>query len=126
MRGVRSKDTSLERQVRRELYAMGYRYRLHSSSLPGRPDIVFPRLKKVVFIHGCFWHQHAGCDRRKTPRSNTEYWLPKLRRNIERDRLVLASLNNIGWKVAIVWECEVRAHRARVMTRLTNFLERRR
>jgi DNA mismatch endonuclease, patch repair protein len=123
MKGVRSKDTSLEHIVRRELFALGYRYRLHGEGLPGRPDIVFPGLRKVIFVHGCFWHQHVGCVRRKTPRTNTEYWLPKLKRNKQRDKQAVAALQRMGWRVAVIWECEIKDSKRQVCAQLARFLK---
>ncbi|MCG5262361.1 DNA mismatch endonuclease Vsr [Cupriavidus gilardii] len=94
--------------VRRLVHAMGYRYRLHRKNLPGKPDLVFVVRRKVIFIHGCFWHQHSGCRAGRPPRSNTDYWLPKLRRNQERDRVALAHLADSGWKALVIWECETK------------------
>ena len=89
------------------MHGMGFRYRLHRKDLPGSPDLVFPRLKKVIFVHGCFWHRHPGCRFAYTPKSNTRFWLDKLEGNARRDALVLTALDALGWKVLIVWECEV-------------------
>ncbi len=123
MRAVRRKNTVPEMRVRKLLYTQGYRYRLHVRSLPGSPDIVFPGRKKVIFVHGCFWHQHQGpCERkRKMPRSNRDYWLPKLKRNVLRDVRNLAVLKALGWRVLVVWECET-GHREKLVARLKRFL----
>ena len=88
---------------------MGYRYRLHRHELPGRPDMVFPSRRKVVFIHGCFWHQHAdpACKITHRPKSNLDYWLPKLERNVARDKAHRARLAGLGWSILVIWECEV-------------------
>ena len=107
MRAVRGKDTSPEWTVRRLLHGMGYRYRLHARDLPGRPDIVFPRKRKAIFVHGCFWHAH-GCPIGQPPKSRQDYWLPKLDRNRERDIEKEAALAALGWKVLTVWQCETR------------------
>ena len=107
MRKIRSKDTAPELVVRRLLYRLGYRYRLHGNKLPGRPDIVFYGRRKVVFVHGCFWHQHSGCREGRTPSSRPEYWEPKLRRNRERDAAHFAQLRAMGWSVLVIWECEI-------------------
>ena len=108
MRSVRSKDTEPEMAVRRFVHRLGYRFRLHNKSLPGTPDLVFPRLRKVVFVHGCFWHGH-GCARgSRIPKSNREYWIAKIARNRERDQLNLTKLETQGWEVCIVWECQIR------------------
>jgi len=108
MRAVKSNDTSAELEVRRIAHHLGYRYRLHRKDLPGKPDLVFPGRRKVIFVHGCFWHQHQGCNRSRKPKSNQNYWQPKLQRNVERDARVQAELADMGWDVFIVWECEVK------------------
>ncbi|MES2120493.1 MAG: DNA mismatch endonuclease Vsr [Pseudomonadota bacterium] len=108
MRRIRSGDTTPEIHVRRMLHRLGYRYRCHRKDLPGRPDIVFSRRRKVIFVHGCFWHQHRGCLRATQPKSREDYWLPKLRRNIERDELAALQLREQGWDVLTVWECETK------------------
>ncbi|WP_175047442.1 very short patch repair endonuclease [Burkholderia lata] len=107
MSGIRCKNTKPELVVRKALYARGLRYRLHVRSLPGRPDLVFPRHKAVVFVHGCFWHQH-NCALFKMPSSRTEFWKEKLERNRERDREHVAKLLQDGWRVGVVWECSLR------------------
>ena len=106
MSTIRSRNTRPEIIVRRCLYAKGLRYRLHKSDLPGTPDIVFARKRVVVFIHGCFWHRHAGCKHLKTPRVHASYWTAKFARNQDRDRKVLRLLKHLGWKSVVVWECE--------------------
>jgi DNA mismatch endonuclease (patch repair protein) len=108
MRKIRGKDTSPERAVRRLIRALGFGYRLHGKELPGKPDLVFKGRKKVVFIHGCFWHQHPGCRIAHTPKSNLEYWVPKLEKTRMRDRKNLQELEAAGWQALTVWECEVR------------------
>jgi DNA mismatch endonuclease (patch repair protein) len=108
MRAVKSKGTKPEIKVRRLLHQAGYRYRLHRKDLPGNPDIVFPGRRAVVFIHGCFWHQHPGCRHANRPSSNNVYWTKKLERNIERDRRNITSLEERGWDVLVLWECELK------------------
>lgn len=108
MRQVRSKDTSPERVIRSLLHGMGFRFRLHYNRLPGRPDVVMPKYRTVVFVHGCFWHRHPGCARATTPATNQEYWLPKFDRTIERDRQIQAKLRGLGWNVLVLWECELK------------------
>ena len=108
MRRVRSKNTSVELAVRRMAHNMGYRFRLHRQDLPGRPDLVFPSRKKVIFVHGCFWDAHDCKRGNRMPRSNTNYWGPKLSRNKERDTEHLTQLTADGWGVLVVWECETR------------------
>ena len=107
MSKVGQKNTAPEMVLRRALHALGYRYRLHRRDLPGSPDIVFPSLKKVVFVHGCFWHGH-GCRWGKLPKSRTEYWLPKIEANKERDKRASILLGEMGWQVMVVWQCELR------------------
>ena len=108
MSRIHGKDTQPELLVRRYLHAAGYRYRLHVSSLPGKPDIVFPRRRVCVFVHGCFWHGCPKCaDGRHNPQSNRGYWLRKIRRNKQRDRSQVRRLRAADWKVIIIWECEV-------------------
>lgn len=109
MRANRSKDTKPEVKVRSLLWASGYRYRLHRRDLPGNPDIVFCGRKKAVFVHGCFWHQHAGCQRANVPKSRQEYWLPKLERNSARDAQAQQELAAAGWEVFVVWECALKS-----------------
>jgi DNA mismatch endonuclease (patch repair protein) len=109
MSKIRSKDMAPELSVRRLLHEMGYRYRLHRKALPGKPDIIFPARRKVIFVHGCFWHQHAdsSCKITRVPKSRLEYWRPKLARNQERDKANIQELRKLGWKVLILWECEI-------------------
>lgn len=106
MGAIRAKDTSPEIAVRRYLFSQGYRFRLHKRNLPGRPDIVFPRMKKAIFVHGCFWHAH-GCALANIPKSNRDFWLKKFNRNRERDQRKLDQLTALGWKVLVIWECEI-------------------
>lgn len=108
MARIRSKNTTPELAVRQALHAAGLRFRLHRTDLPGRPDIVFPGRRTVVFVHGCFWHSHPGCKRARIPGTRQEYWVPKLLRNVERDQAAAAALRSAGWRVLIVWECETR------------------
>src|SRR5262245_58300852 len=108
MQAVTSKDTAPEMAVRRLLHARGYRYRLHRRDLPGNPDLVFPRLRKVIFVHGCFWHGHDCARGRRVPKSNTEYWVGKVARNRARDADHDRRLKANGWDVLAVWECEIR------------------
>ena len=109
MRRIRKVDTKPEMVVRKLVHGMGYRYRLHRRDLPGTPDLVFPRMRKVIFVNGCFWHQHDCPLGAKQPSTNRDYWLPKLARNVERDRRSRAQLTELGWKVLAIWECETRA-----------------
>ena len=121
MQAVKSKDTGPELAVRRMLHARGFRYRLHRRDLPGCPDLVFPGRRKVVFIHGCFWHGHDCARGARTPKSNTSYWAQKVGRNRVRDADAAEQLLVEGWDVLIVWECEVR--RPDLFNRFAAFLE---
>src|SRR5579864_1430974 len=121
MRRIRSKDTSPEIIVRRLVHAMGFRFRLHVTSLPGKPDIVFPRLCKIIEVQGCFWHQHPGCIDSHIPKTRRDYWKPKLLRNQARDLSNRRELRNRGWRVLVLWECHVRRGR-RVTDRIERFL----
>lgn len=106
MARIKGKNTMPELVVRRIAHGLGYRFRLHRRSLPGAPDLVFPKLRRAIFVHGCFWHQHIGCRRSNVPKSRTEYWTVKLARNVARDRVSVNQLRRLGWRVAIIWECE--------------------
>jgi DNA mismatch endonuclease (patch repair protein) len=121
MESVQTKDTGPEMLVRRMLHALGYRYRLHRKDLPGSPDLVFPRLKKVVFVHGCFWHGH-GCQWGRLPQSNLDYWRPKIEANRERDARNVKALGQAGWRVLTIWQCELRA-RESALEKLCAFLD---
>ncbi|HOR28661.1 MAG TPA: DNA mismatch endonuclease Vsr, partial [Candidatus Sumerlaeota bacterium] len=122
MRLVRSKDTKPERQVRSLLHRLGLRFRLHRGDLPGAPDIVLIRYKTVIFIHGCFWHRHRGCNRASTPSSRREYWLPKFERTVARDAHNRRRLRQLGWRVVTIWECELR-HLERLERRLRRLVQ---
>ncbi len=106
MQAVKSKDTKPEMLVRRLLHGMGYRYRLHRKDLPGRPDIAFVSRQKAIFVHGCFWHGH-GCSKGRLPKSRLDYWQPKLDENMHRDRIKQEQLEEMGWRVLVVWQCEI-------------------
>jgi DNA mismatch endonuclease (patch repair protein) len=110
MRAIKSKNTKPELTVRRWLHAAGYRFRLHRRDLPGRPDIVLPKHKAAIFVHGCFWHQHddPSCRNARKPTSNTKYWEPKFARNKARDDGATADLAALGWRVLTIWECALR------------------
>ena len=108
MAGIRGRDTAPERAVRRVAHRMGLRFRLHRKDLPGRPDLVFPRHRLAVFVHGCFWHRHEGCRYAYTPKSRVAFWTRKFAGNVARDRRNEDALRDLGWRVLIVWECEAR------------------
>jgi DNA mismatch endonuclease (patch repair protein) len=122
MRAIRSKDTQPEMTVRRLVHGLGYRYRLHRANLPGKPDLAFPARRKVIFVHGCFWHSH-DCKSGLVPRSNQDFWLPKLLRNKIRDGKNLEALADLGWKVLVVWQCELRDSRS-LRLKIKRFLGR--
>ncbi|MEX1026702.1 MAG: very short patch repair endonuclease [Candidatus Paceibacterota bacterium] len=105
---VRSKDTKPEMTVRRLVHSLGYRYRLHSADLPGKPDLVFPSRKCVIFVHGCFWHRHAGCPRCRLPKSRVDFWKPKLEANKQRDIMNKRRLTRLGWRYLVIWECQIK------------------
>jgi DNA mismatch endonuclease (patch repair protein) len=108
MSGIRGKDTQPELRLRRALHHDGFRYRLHVKDLPGRPDIVFPRYKAAVFVHGCFWHGHLGCKYFKVPATRTDFWLTKIGANQMRDGNDRLCLESAGWRTCVVWECATR------------------
>lgn len=108
MSRVRSKDTTPELIVRRLAHSMGYRFRLHRNDLPGKPDLIFPKLKVVLFVHGCFWHRHCGCPKASVPKSRTAFWLKKFEANVARDSAVVSRLTELGWRVVTIWECETK------------------
>ena len=107
MSAIKSKNTKPEIEVRRLLHSMGYRFRLHRKDLPGSPDIVLPKYKTVIFVHGCFWHRHENCKYASTPKTRQEFWEAKFRENINRDKLNQENLSSKGWKIIVVWECEI-------------------
>jgi DNA mismatch endonuclease (patch repair protein) len=107
MSRIRGRDTKPELVLRKLLHAQGLRYRLHRADLPGKPDLVFVRHKAVVFVHGCFWHRHHGCSIATTPKSNIDFWVEKFDRNVARDRRNILALQALGWRVYVVWECEL-------------------
>lgn len=108
MARVKHSDTKPEMNARRAAHRLGYRFRLYRRDLPGTPDMVFPRLRKIIMVNGCFWHQHEGCRRARLPKSRPEYWLPKLARNKERDEQVIHALNALGWDILTLWECQAK------------------
>ena len=121
MASIRGKDTRPEKIVRSLLHRLGYRFRLHCRELPGKPDLVFPSRRKVIFVHGCFWHMHKCRWGKVTPATNAEFWQTKRKGNCDRDRRALKSLSAAGWKAFIVWECQTR-NPDELQTRLVNFL----
>jgi len=122
MAAIRSKNTLPERLVRRMIHGMGYRFRINVAGLPGKPDIVLARHGKIVLVHGCFWHRHARCRQATMPKSRVAFWKAKFRRNVERDVETRRALRRLGWRVLVVWECELRKPE-RLEGRLRRFLE---
>lgn len=121
MRRVRGRDTGTELAVRRLVHGLGYRFRLHARDLPGTPDLVFRRRRKVIFVHGCFWHRH-DCPLGRTPKSNRDFWVPKLAGNQARDSRNLDRLVDLGWRVLVVWECELKDRDA-LTRRIAQFID---
>jgi DNA mismatch endonuclease (patch repair protein) len=122
MSRIRTKHTEPELKVRSAAHGAGYRYALHRKDLPGNPDIVLPRFKSVVFVHGCFWHQHKGCRKSTLPTTRGEFWAAKLSRNVDRDTENELRLRRAGWRVLVIWECETKA-RQTITRKLKRFLE---
>lgn len=108
MSGIKGKNTKPELLLRSALHKLGFRFRIQRKDLPGKPDIVLPKYKTIIFVHGCFWHRHPGCKYAYTPKSNIEFWTNKLEGNVIRDRLTEKALEELGWRILIVWECEVK------------------
>ena len=108
MSRIRSKKTKPELALRKALFARGFRFRVNDKRLPGKPDIVLPKNKTVIFVHGCFWHKHVSCKYAYTPKTNTQFWIDKITSNVERDKINTEKLTFAGWNVLIVWECEIR------------------
>lgn len=121
MASVRSKDTKPEMRVRKLVHGLGFRYRLHGKPLPGSPDLVLPKYKSVIFVHGCYWHRHPGCKEASMPKTNAEFWQRKFEENITRDRRNLDDLNQLGWRSLVVWECETE-NLGSLSGRITDFL----
>lgn len=122
MSRVGGKNTKPEIVVRSLLHKMGYRFRLQRKDLPGKPDITLPKYKKVIFVHGCFWHGHQGCSRSKRPATNQKFWSEKLDKNIQRDKVTMNALSQLGWEVLTVWSCEVKDTN-QLKIKLLSFLE---
>ncbi len=120
MARIKGKDTKPELRVRSMLHKMGYRFRLHRRDLPGNPDLTLPRYKKVIFIHGCFWHGHEGCRRSKRPSTNVAFWTKKLDKNIKRDQRNIRELREMGWDTLIIWTCELKDEE-RLRKKIRNF-----
>lgn len=122
MAAIRGRDTGPEFWVRRAVYALGYRYRLYRKDLPGKPDLVFSRLRKVIFVNGCYWHMHNCIAGRSEPSTNADFWHKKRSDNVKRDKKNIRELKNMGWGVLVVWQCELKNER--VLGRICQFLNR--
>lgn len=123
MSRIKASDTSVEKKVRHYLFALGYRYRKNDKRYPGKPDIVLPKYNTVVFVHGCFWHRHPNCKRATTPKSNTDYWVAKFKKNVENDLLHYEQLKSSGWKVIVLWECDINGRFEETMANLIKDIE---
>ena len=125
MSAIKSKNTKPEIAVRKLLHSMGYRFRLHRKDLPGSPDIVLPKYKTVIFVHGCFWHRHENCKYASTPKTRQEFWNKKFNENILRDKKNLEILSSLGWKIIIIWECEIRNKKINLEQIIKNVIKKR-
>ena len=124
MQKIGPKDSAPERYVRSLVHRMGYRFRLHRKDLPGKPDIVFPKYRKVIFVHGCFWHGHKGCKRTSIPKTNREFWLKKIDGNVRRDEFNYKELSLMGWGHLIIWQCQIKkGMKNQLKEKIANFLE---
>lgn len=126
MSRIRAKNTKPEVMVRKQLWARGFRFRLHAKELTGKPDLVLPKWKALVFVHGCFWHRHEGCPFFRLPKTRTDFWDGKLSANRQRDLVAIDELLGAGWRVAVVWECAVRLDSNEMSNRLAEWLASRR
>jgi len=122
MASIRSRDTKPEMTVRRHLHGLGFRYRLSPRELPGRPDLVLPRYKATIFVHGCFWHGHSSCKLAKLPSTNVEFWTEKISANRKRDAAMVAKLRALGWRVAVIWECALRSNPDDTLRQVSEFI----
>jgi len=124
MSKIRSKDTQPEKKLRSALFKKGFRFRIHKTGLPGSPDIVLSKYNAAIFVHGCFWHQHENCKGCFTPKTRQEYWLPKLKANVARDKKNISDLAENGWTSIIVWECEIKKNLEKVTVRIVRKLKK--
>lgn len=122
MSKIRGKDTKPEKILRSALFKSGYRFRIHRKDLPGKPDIVLPKYNAIIFVHGCFWHYHADCREGRIPSTNSKFWEEKLQKNIIRDQQHNLKLQEAGWRVMTVWECEIEKHLETLMVKVADFL----
>lgn len=122
MSQIKGKDTKIEVEVRKYLFAKGYRFRKNDKRYPGKPDIVLPKYNVAIFIHGCFWHRHTGCKNATTPKTRTDFWIEKFEKNVKNDQIKQEKLRELGWKVIVVWECELEKDFDGTMRRLDTFI----
>lgn len=122
MSRIKGKDTVIEMTVRKELFRLGFRFRKNVKDLPGKPDIVLPKYKTAIFIHGCFWHRHKDCKNATTPKTRTDFWIGKFQKNVENDLKHYEELSNAGWRVYVMWECDIEKHFDQSITDLIAFL----
>ncbi len=122
MSRIKGQNTTPELKLRSCLHRLGFRFRIHDTKLPGKPDIVMAKYRTAVFVHGCFWHRHDGCRHTSTPKSNQSFWLEKFRRTLDRDQQNFKALNNLGWQVLIVWECEINSDASQAAQRIARHL----
>lgn len=115
MSRIKGKDTKIEVEVRKYLFSKGYRFRKNDKRYPGKPDIVLPKYHVAIFVHGCFWHRHEGCKDATTPKTRTEFWLEKFDKNVKNDRIKQEKLRELGWKVIVIWECEIKKDLTKTM-----------
>lgn len=123
MSRIKSKDTKIEVEVRKYLFSKGYRFRKNDKRYPGKPDIVLPKYHVAIFIHGCFWHRHEGCKDATIPKTRTEFWLEKFEKNVRNDQIKQEKLKELGWKVIVIWECELKKDFLKTMERLEKELK---
>lgn len=123
MSKIRSKNTRPEKVLRSALFRLGYRYRIHAKQLPGKPDLVLPKYHTVIFVHGCFWHQHKDCREGRVPSTNSEFWKDKLNRNSERDAANIKHLKKLKWQVLTIWECEIERQLEKTIKRVISHLK---
>jgi DNA mismatch endonuclease (patch repair protein) len=122
MASVKQRNTVPEVSLRKALHEAGFRFRLHPRSLPGHPDIVLPRYRLAIFVHGCFWHRHHGCKKASTPKTNLEYWIPKFHANVERDARKAEQIESLGWRVFIAWQCEIEENVSKVVDQIAKLV----
>ena len=115
MSRIKGKDTKIEVEVRKYLFSKGYRFRKNDKRYPGKPDIVLPKYHVAIFVHGCFWHRHEGCKDATTPKTRTEFWLEKFDKNVKNDQIKQEKLRELGWKVIVIWECEIKKDMIKTM-----------